>query len=101
MELKMEIVPIDFKEIHARVSNVYEAVVAAGKRARTINDNNKLEYNQLLSTIVGAAEDDFEEKENPDQLKLSLEMEKRLKPHQQAMKELLDGEVKFEYKDAE
>ena len=97
----MQIEPIDFTKIHARVSNVYEAVVAAGKRARTINDNNKLEYNQLLSTIIGTNDDDFEEKENPDQLKLSLEMEKRLKPHQQAMKELLDGEVKFEYKDSE
>ena len=97
----MQIEPIDFKEIHERVSNVYEAVVAAGKRARTINDNNRLEYNQLLSTIIGTTEDEFEEKENPDQLKLSLEMEKRLKPHQQAMRELLDGEVKFEYKDAE
>jgi len=97
----MEIQPIDFKEINERVSNVYEAVVAAAKRARNINDSNKLEYNQLLSTIVGIAEDDFEEKENPDQLKLSLEMEKRLKPHQMAMKELLDGEAKFYYKDAE
>ena len=65
----MEIQPIDFKKINERVSNVYEAVVAASKRARNINDSNKLEYNQMLSTIVGSAEDDFEEKENPDQLK--------------------------------
>ena len=97
----MEIEPIDFKKINERVTNVYEAIVAASKRARIINDNNKLEYNQQLSTIVGIADDDFEEKENPDQLKLSLEMEKRPKPHQQAMNELLEGEAKFFYKDAE
>ena len=97
----MEIEPIDFKKINERVTNVYEAIVAASKRARIINDHNKLEYNQQLSTIVGIADDDFEEKENPDQLKLSLEMEKRPKPHQKAMNELLDGQAKFYYKDAE
>jgi DNA-directed RNA polymerase subunit K/omega len=97
----MEIEPIDFKKINERVTNVYEAIVAASKRARIINDQNKLEYNQQLSTIVGITDDDFEEKENPDQLKLSLDMEKRPKPHQQAMNELLNGEAKFFYKDVE
>ena len=44
-------------------------------------------------------EDDNEEMRNPAQLKISLELEKREKPHMQALKEFLDGKIEYKYKE--
>ena len=53
----------------------------------------------LLSTIPQTqSEDENEDLDNPAQLKISLDFEKKLKPHQQALKELLNGKVEFEFK---
>jgi hypothetical protein len=43
-------------------------------------------------------EDEFEDRENPEQLKLSLEFEKREKPHIKAVKELVKSEIDYRYK---
>jgi DNA-directed RNA polymerase subunit K/omega len=94
------IVPVALSRIEGNAANIYEAIVVSSKKARIINDENRLEYNTLLNTIIPTTEDEFEEKENPDQLKLSLEFEKRSKPHLQALNELLDGKVQYRYKDA-
>ena len=91
--------PIELSRIEGKSSNIYEAVVVSAKRARIINNDNRLEFNTLLSTIIPTTDDEFEEKENPDQLKLSLEFEKRPKPHIQAMDELLEGKISYRYKD--
>lgn len=92
------IVPIDLRRIEEVASNVYEAIIVAGKRARQINDDNRLEYNTILNSLAVGTDDDFEEKENPDQLKAALEFEKRPKPHLQAMGQLLNKNVEFRYK---
>ncbi len=97
----MRIEPIDLRSIDEHASNVYEAIIASSKRARQINSDNKIEFNAVLSTIPQTqSEDETEDLDNPAQLKMSLEFEKRPKPHQQALKELLDGKVEFEYKKA-
>ena len=95
------IVPIDLRRIEGIASNVYEAIIVAGKRARQINDDNRLEYNTILNSLAIGTDDDFEEKENPDQLKAALEFEKRQKPHHDAMARLLDGNIEFRYKEEE
>ncbi|MCX7612371.1 MAG: DNA-directed RNA polymerase subunit omega [Ignavibacterium sp.] len=95
----MDIKPVDLKVIESRAANVYEAIIVAAKRARVINDENKIEFNALLSTIPqGGADDDSEDVTNVDQLKMALEFEKREKPHLQALQELLDDKIKFRYK---
>ena len=38
-------------------------------------------------------------KENPDQMRLSVEFEKRPKPHLLALKELMEKGIEFRYKD--
>ncbi len=97
----MRIEPIDLRSIDEHASNVYEAIIASSKRARQINSDNKIEFNAVLSTIPQTqSEDETEDLDNPAQLKMSLEFEKRPKPHQQALKELLDGKIEFEYKKA-
>ena len=95
----MLIEPVDLRQIDREAANIYEAAIVAAKRARQINDENKIEYNALVSTIpTTAGDEEGEEFDNPAQLKIALDFEKREKPHIQALYELLDGEVGFDYK---
>ena len=96
----MGITPIDLRSIDDKAANIYEAIIVSAKRARQINDENKIELNALISTIPEAVGDEeSEDIDNPAQLKISQEMEKRDKPHVQALKELLDGEIQYEFKE--
>jgi pyruvate/2-oxoglutarate dehydrogenase complex dihydrolipoamide acyltransferase (E2) component len=92
--------PVDLREIDKVASNVYEAIIISAKRARQINDERKIEYNALVSSVPSstATDDDGEDFDNPQQMKISLEFEKRLKPHSEALKELLNKDFEFEYK---
>jgi DNA-directed RNA polymerase subunit K/omega len=95
----MEINPIDLRSVDEQASNVYEAIIVSAKRARQINSENKIEFNALLSTIPQTqSEDENEDLDNPQQLKISLDFEKKLKPHQMALKELLESKIDFDYK---
>jgi hypothetical protein len=96
----MQITPIDLREIDKCADNIYEAIIVSSLRARQINDEVKIEFNALLSTIPEAATDDeSEDIDNPAQLKISQDLEKRTKPHIQALDELLKDETKYRYKD--
>ncbi len=95
----MEITPVDLKKIDERGSNIYEAVIVSAVKARAINDQNRLEYNERLSAMAPGIEDDFEDQANPDQLKISLEFEQRPKPHLQGLKLFINDEIRFKYKD--
>lgn len=96
----MPVAPVDLREIDKNSSNVYEAVLLAAKRARQINDDRKLEYNESLKSLPSAAgnDEDGEDFNNPAQQKLSAEFEKRDKPHIEGLQDLLNGEVKYHYK---
>jgi DNA-directed RNA polymerase subunit K/omega len=95
----MNITPIDLRDIDKRAENVYEAISVAALRARQINNDNKVEFNALLNTIPSSgSDDDAEDVTNPVQLKIALDLEKKPKPHIQALNELLEGQVKFKYK---
>ena len=96
----MQITPIDLREIDNCADNIYEAIIVSALRARQVNDEVKIEFNALLSTIPESTTDDeSEDIDNPAQLKISQDMEKRKKPHIQALDELLKEETKFRYKD--
>ncbi|MCZ7601847.1 MAG: DNA-directed RNA polymerase subunit omega [Melioribacteraceae bacterium] len=97
----MPIRPIELSKLETETANIYEAVIVAAKKARIINDQTKLEFKTLVDTMNPGNDDEFEEKENPDQLKLSLEFESRNKPHLQALEQLTKGEIEFRYKDEE
>ena len=97
----MPIKPVNLREVEARTTNIYEAIIIAAKRARQINDQGKLEFNTLLSTMIPAIEDEFEERGNPDQERISLEFEKREKSHLRSLGELMSGELNFRYRDEE
>ncbi len=96
----MNIEPIDLRKVDEQTANVYEAVIVAAKRARQINDEQKMEFNAMVSTIVPqtTTEEEGEDIQNPAQLKIALELENREKPQIQAIKELVDGKVEYDYK---
>ena len=94
----MAIKPINLSTIKKSIPNLYESVIVAARRARKLNDDQKLEFNQLLGTMNAGHEDDFEDRENPEQFKLSLEFEKREKPHIRALQELVKHEIEYRYK---
>jgi len=95
----MQIEPVDLRIIDQNTANIYEGIIVTAKRARQINDENKIEYNALVSTIpTTGTEDDSEDIENPAQLKIALDFEKKEKPHIQSLNELLEGKIEYKYK---
>ena len=99
----MAIKTLEIKELEAKAANVYEAIVVLSKRARQINDEMKAELNQRLENIVvlPSSTDEVEDVANPDQLKISLEFEKRAKPTEEAIEELMNDQLEHRYKDAD
>ncbi|MCX6161710.1 MAG: DNA-directed RNA polymerase subunit omega [Ignavibacteriae bacterium] len=95
----MAIKTIDLKEFEKNAENVYEAVVIASRRARQINDESKLELSQRLEPVI-AKETEDDTIMNQDKLNISLEFEKRTKPTQDAVDEMMQDKLSFRYRDA-
>lgn len=98
----MPIKPIDLEQFIDKAKNVHEAIVATSKRARQINEETKIEFNQRIEMFATKTESENEENDvNPDQLKVSLEFEKRPKPPDVALDELMRGALGWRYKERE
>ncbi len=98
----MPIKPVNIEELTSKAKNVHEAIVAMSKRARQINEETKLEFSQRIEMFVSKTESENEENDvNPDQLKVSLEFEKRPKPADIAVDELLQEKLQWRYKEPE
>ena len=90
---------ISLDAIIKRASNIYEAIMVTSQKARQINQENKLEFTNLINTFHPANEDDFEDRDNTEQEKISIEFEKREKPHIQALNELVEKGIEYRYKE--
>jgi DNA-directed RNA polymerase subunit K/omega len=98
----MPIKPIDIDLFISKAKNVHEAIVATSKRARQINEETKIEFNQRIEMFAPKLEVEGEEVEvNPDQLKVSLEFEKRPKATDVALDELMQEKLEWRYKEKE
>lgn len=98
----MPIKPIDIEELTSTAKNIHEAIVAMSRRARQINEEMKIEFNQRIATFVQKADPESEDNDvNPDQLRVSLEFEKRPKPTDVALEELLAGKLQWRYREPE
>jgi DNA-directed RNA polymerase subunit K/omega len=92
-------------EFLEKAGNIYEAIIVAAKRSRQIHDDMKIELSQQLETLKALnatpePEDDSEViTANPDQLKISLEFEKRPKPTELAINEVKEKKVAYRYKE--
>lgn len=90
----MAINPIEIEELESKAGNIYEAVVVAAKRARQINDEHKLEYNQRVEPLTQTETDD-DTLVSKDKMNISVDFEKRIKPTEQGLDELLDDRLEF------
>lgn len=98
----MALKPIDLEFFNREGKNVHESIVAASKRARQINEEVKIEFNQRIELITTKTESETEENDvNPDQLRISLEFEKRPKPTDVALDELLSTKLTWKYREKE
>ncbi len=98
----MPLKPIDLEIFNQSGKNVHECIVATSKRARQINEEIKIEFNQRVELITTKTEAEAEENDiNPDQLKISIEFEKRPKPADTALDHLLDNSLQWRYKEKE
>lgn len=93
----MPIETIDLDKFESKTANQYESIVVVSKRSRQINDSLKLELNQKLEPII-AKETEDDTIMNQDKLNISLEFEKRLKPTEQAITELMSDRLNFRFK---
>jgi DNA-directed RNA polymerase subunit K/omega len=96
----MALKTIDLVKFEVDAENLYEAVVIASKRARQINSELKIELNQRLEPII-ARETEDDTIMNQDKMNVSLDFEKRDKPSIQAIKEVIDKDLKFRYREEE
>jgi len=98
----MPLKPIDLEFFNRPDKNVHECIVAASRRARQINEELKIEFNQRVEMITVKTEGEGEENDiNPDQLKISLEFEKRTKPTDSALDELVSDRLTWRYREKE
>jgi len=98
----MALKPIDLEFFNRPDKNVHECIVAASRRARQINEEIKIEFNQRVEMITVKTEGEGEENDvNPDQLKISLEFEKRIKPTDSALTELITDKLSWRYREKE
>lgn len=92
----MPITPLEIEELESKAGNIYEAAVVAAKRARQINDEQKLEYNQRIEPLVKADEDSMDDTVvSKDKMNISVDFEKRVKPTERGLNELLGDELEF------
>ncbi len=98
----MALKPIDLEFFNKEGVNVHEAIVAASKRARQVNEEIKIEFNQRVELIATKTETESEENDvNPDQLRIAMEFEKREKPTDVALDELMRGDLGWRYREHE
>jgi DNA-directed RNA polymerase subunit K/omega len=102
----MPIKPLDLEVVSGKADNIYEAIVVLLKRARQINEELKIEFNQRIEMLQSRIfEPEGEESEqpqtNPDQILVAQEFEQRPKPTETAIQELVAGKLTYRYKEDE
>ncbi len=99
----MPIKPIDIDHLTKSAENIYEAIVVLLKRARQINEEMKIEFNQriemLQSRIFEPEEETEQPQTNPDQILVAKEFEQRPKPTEIAIRELMGKKINYRYKE--
>ncbi|MEX1138125.1 MAG: DNA-directed RNA polymerase subunit omega [Bacteroidota bacterium] len=102
----MAIKPVDIEYGNPNINGIYEAIVATAKRARQIHNDVRIELNQQLETLAQLTttvdtEDETDVSANPDQLKISLEYERRPKPTEAALDELMQNKIEWRRREVE
>lgn len=97
----MAITPLEIEEVESKAGNIYEAVVVAAKRARQLNDEQKLEYNQRVEPLMTTEDDNDDSIVSKDKMNISVEFEKRTKTTERGLDELLADNLEFRARDVD
>ena len=93
--------PVDQRSIQAGAEGVYETIAIIAKRARQVNDEIKAVLTRELGEVAIPDSDTGEEKEyNYDKMRISKSFDK-IHPVAIAIKEKLEGNITFRYRDEE
>ncbi len=94
---------LDTERLAAETGNLYETVVVLSRRARQIATRTKAELDQKLSYFddLSLLEPADDIRVNEDQLKISLEYEKKPKAGAVAIEELLNDQIYYRNSGAE
>ena len=85
--------PVEINRIEEEADNVYKAILVCAKRARQIHS---VEMNKLRQEL-GEVEDELDlEDVDTDREAIAIKYDKKAKPPNVALHELLDGKTKFE-----
>jgi DNA-directed RNA polymerase omega subunit len=95
----MTITPLEIDEVESKAGNIYEAVVVAAKRARQLNDEQKLEYNQRVEPLMKTDDDSDDTVVSKDKMNISVDFEKRTKTTERGLEELLSDDLEFRTRD--
>jgi DNA-directed RNA polymerase omega subunit len=91
----MKITPLEIEEVESKAGNIYEAVVVSAKRARQINDEQKLEYNTRVEPLIKVDDDSDDSVVSKDKMNISIEFEVRPKTTESGLNELLNDNLEF------
>ncbi len=94
---------ISIEDLLGETGNIYESVVVMGKRARQINNEQKLEIEMDMDTptvLDGKENEDFDDVEI-DREALLREYKKFPKPTRLAIQEMAEKQITFHYKEIE
>ncbi len=91
----MKITPLEIEEVESKAGNIYEAVVVSAKRARQINDEEKLEYNTRVEPLIKIEDESDDTVISKDKMNISIEFEVKPKTTESALNELLNDQLDF------
>ena len=99
----MSIKTVDIHKLADKAENIYEAIVVMSKRARQINEEIKIEFNQRIESIQSKVMETEEEIDqpttNPDQIEIAKKFEQRPKPTDMSVDEMMTDKLSFRYKE--
>ena len=93
----MAIKTIDIDALRTQTGNIYESVVILSKRARQIAAQEKAELDERLSYFEGFGPEVEDARMLEEQARVSLEFERRPKPPEVSIDEMLREEVFFRH----
>lgn len=91
---------LPLSELEKHSENVYEAIMVIAKRARQINEEQKTQMDSAIDT--DELREDHEEEEDKKETEETIEekeLVKEEKPTMVALEEMLQGKLRYEYKD--
>lgn len=91
----MPIRTLDPDQLADKVGNIYEATVIVSKRARQIATHTKAELDTKLQYFEDFGLEPEDLRANEDQLRISLEYERRPKPTEAAIGEMVQDEIYY------